>query len=147
MKFRLISQVVLATTIAISHLYFLPSSAQAHSLCKTLSEQLNPFKQCSHTHFAGGRVEPSAASIDAREKKNAYFIKRIGEHTEWLLTSSGRADLWNDIKSSAQRDAGNTSSDYYRLRIAEHTEWLLPRSGLKNWWNDIFNSAARDAKI
>ena len=147
MKFRLISQLVLATTIAIPHLYFLPSSAKANDMCKTIGERLDPFKQCSHIHFVGGKIKPTAARVDEREKKNAYFIKRIGEHTEWLLTNGGRADLWNDIKSSAQRDAGNTSSDYYRLRIAEHAEYLLPRSSLTNEWNQIFNSAARDAKI
>lgn len=135
MKFRSISQVVIATTIVISQLYFLPLSVQAF-----------PFQQ--QTQFGGAITKPPGpASMNAAMKKNAYFIKRIGAHSEWLLTNSGRADLWNEIKSSAQRDARSTSSEFYHRRIAEHTEWFLPRSGLTSWWNDIYNSAARDAKL
>lgn len=133
MKFRLIFQVVLATITSIPHFYFLPLSVQA----------LPPFDNT--TKFENGTI---VLTHPIRDKNNAYYIKRIGEHSEWLLTNSGRADLWNQIKSSAQRDAGNTSSAYYRLRLAEHSEWLLTRSQpTKKWWNDIESSARRDAKI
>jgi hypothetical protein len=82
-----------------------------------------------------------------KDKNNAYYIKRIGEHSEWYLKHSGHAHWWDQIELSARNDAANTSSAYYQLRLAEHTEWLLNNSSRTDWWNQIELSARRDANI
>lgn len=76
-----------------------------------------------------------------------FYIKRIGEHCEWLLTNTGLTPEWRLIQSSAQKDAGNTSSEYYRNRLAAHCQYFLSHTDRTDKWNVIEDSARKDAKI
>lgn len=49
--------------------------------------------------------KPVGIPIPGDSQTNSYFIQRIGEHSEWLLTHTDHADLWNAILSAAKRDA------------------------------------------
>lgn len=86
-------------------------------------------------------------SIYEYDKKYSYYIKRIGEHSEWLLRNKGKSNWWDQIELSARRDARSNSSRYYYRRIAEHSKWLLNRFDHEDWWNQIELSARRDSGI
>ncbi len=64
MKYKLFLQVVLGATISVPYFYGSPSSVQAHNLCTSWKDYVNPLKQCQHTHFEGGDTYPNVGYFD-----------------------------------------------------------------------------------
>jgi hypothetical protein len=58
-KYKLVLQVVLGATISVPYFYGSPSSVQAHNLCTSWRDYVNPLKQCQHTHFEGSNNTPN----------------------------------------------------------------------------------------
>jgi hypothetical protein len=102
MKYKSILQFILGGAILVPIPYIFPLSTQAHNLCPTLGNKLDPTMQCQHTHFVGGK-NPIRSSEPKPNHYQPGFYAYMGMNPPGIIYlwpspwDGGKTDVWCDV--------------------------------------------------
>ena len=130
MKFNSGFQIVLTASVSISSFYILPLSVQAHDLCPTLGDWLDPFKTCNHNHFEGTSPKKSPL-LRTRWENGPKSNFTTTSPEKWIENDGSGSSFTETARNSEYIEIYDASRDFY-LRLKDRG-FCFKNPGDPNW--------------